>query len=306
LTQQSTPTRSYDSRIPLLVILPLVAMILVLFLGFNPAEHAETVDGGIEVPATVKTVRISGEVGNLAVLIGDAGRIGFTGKSLRVAATQELLAAALAVPFTLERDPEATTGELLALRLTPVPPGFRRISEQSVADGTAGDNAPLFRQIDLNVMVPVHLGVEIVGLRCNVRVDTRQAPTSLRVAAGDVLVMHTSAPLEIHNGGGPTIIDQHRGALDMEVNGKCRVSLAELVGPLRIVSAEGEVGLHLPRHASFTIDARSTVARVRNAFGLEGEQRGAEDYRLEGTVATGEHRIFVEAKQGPVTIDAQR
>lgn len=285
-----------------MILLPFIAIAAVGIWGFQPFKHLEAMDGVIEVEEGIHTVRIVAETGNIQILIGTAGKIEFAGKSLSVVELEEHVEALKSKPVTLVRDTENVPPGVLVLRVSKVPDGFRRIVAKGAPSGSARDPRPgVFRQVDIEVRVPVELNLELSAEETNLRVDTRQGSTSLEVENGNILVMHTSNVLRVRNGGGPTVIEQHRGSLDAEVEGQIRVTLAELTGEVKLTSKNGKVGLYLPAHSSFKVDATSEVA-VRNAFSLKAEQTGPKMFRLDGEVRGGEHRIVLRAKGRPVTL----
>jgi DUF4097 and DUF4098 domain-containing protein YvlB len=69
-----------------------------------------------------------------------------------------------------------------------------------------------------------------------------------------------------------------------------------------IVAASGDVDLHVPRDARFTVDASSNSGRVRTTHAIE-EKGGAARRELRGLVGGGGPRVEVSTASGSVTID---
>jgi len=302
VTQTNTSNKTISRSIPWMILIPFLAIVGVSFWGFRPIQHVDLIDGKIDVEAGIHTVRILGETGNIQVVIGSVGTVEFFGRALSVVASSEHVEALRASPVTLVRDSGAVPDGVMVLRVSPVPEGFRRIATTGSTQGSPEDRRPgVFRQVDLEIRLPVDLNLRLSAEETNLRVDTRQGSTALDVKSGNVLVMHTSADLEIRNGGGPTVVQEHRGVLDVEVEGQLRVALSELSGPASLTSKAGKVGLYLPAHSSFKVDATSNAA-VRNAFGLASQPLGAGGHRLTGEVGGGEHSLSIRAQGGPVTL----
>lgn len=285
-----------------MILLPFVAIVAVCYWGFRPFEHAEEFAGKIAIDRGTHTIRVVGETGNLQIVIGSAGKLEFLGRALSVVASEGHLADLKSAPVTLVRDTENEQPGVMVVRVSALPDGFRRIVSQGQPPGSAEDRRPgVFRQVDVEIRVPVELQLELTAEEVNLRVDTRQALTSVDVEKGNVLIMHTSEALRVRNGGGPTIIQEHRGALDAEVGGELRVTLSELSAPTRLLSKTGKISLYLPAHSSFKIDATSS-AIVRNAFGLRGQKTGPSEFQLLGAVGGGKHSVIIKALAGPVTL----
>jgi len=303
LTEENVSNPSTSRWIPWMTLMPFLAIFAVWQWGFRPVQHVDQIAGKIAVEAEIHTVRILGETGNLQVVIGTAGTIEFVGRALSVVQSAEHVQALKAAPVTLMRVSENAPPGTMVLRVSAVPKGFRRILTKGTQSDSQTDLRPgVFRQVDLDVAVPVDLKLEVVAEESNLRVDTRQASTSLDIEKGNVLVMHTSDALRVRNGGGPTVIEQHRGSLDAKVGGQLRVTLAELTASIDMASETGRIGLYLPIHSSFKVDAKSNI-NVRNAFGLEAKQTGPTEFCLSGDVGDGEHHeIAIRAKSGPVTL----
>lgn len=303
----AAPRRSYDARIPLLVFIPVVAIALVWFWGFRPEEAAGAVSGRFELGPGIRLVKLYSEMGNIDVSVGPPGRVVYTGKTLRVTKDAALLARAVAAPFDFVRDTSAPADQLV-LRVSPFPEGFQPVHQRS----TNGDTAPkdprptLFRQIDLEVQIPVDVAVEVEAKQSHVRIDTRQAPTRVK-SAGTMVLLHTAAALDVTNVDGSTMIEQHRGPLVVHAKGKTRVTFLEVVAPATIVNALGEVDLMLPRHASFTVDARSVTGKVVSAFPLTKSKLGERGMRAQGTVGSaGGPTLDIESQNGTLTLRASK
>ena len=302
MTQTSSPNRTISRSIPWMILIPFVAILAVSLWGFRPIQHVDTMEGKIDVEAGIHTVKLLGETGNIQVVIGSAGTVEFVGQALSVVASAEHVEALKAAPVTLVREPEGAPDGVMVLRASRVPEGFRRITTSGSTQDNPADRRPgVFRQVDIELRLPVDLNLQLSAEETNLRVDTRQGWTSLEVASGNVLVMHTSSNLRIRNGGGPTVVQEHRGGLDVEVEEQLRVTVSELSGPASLTSKSGKVGFYAPAHSSFKVDAESNAA-VRNAFGLRSEALPSGGFRLAGEVGGGEHSLFIRAQGGPVTL----
>ena len=296
------PNPTISRSIPWMILIPFLAIVGVSLWGFRPIQHVDAIEGKIDVEAGIHTVQFVGETGNIQVVIGSAGKVEFLGRALSVVASSAHLEALRASPVTLIRDPGEAAEGVMVLRVSPVPAGFRRIISKGAPQGSPEDRRPgVFRQVDLEIRLPVELNLQLSAEEANLRVDTRQGSTSLEVETGNVLVMHTSEDLKIRNGGGPTVVQEHRGVLDAEVEGQLRVTLSELSGSTRLTSKAGKVGLYLPAHSSFKVDATSSAA-VRNAFALQPQAIASGGFRLTGDVGGGEHDLSIRAFGGPVTL----
>ena len=299
MADENTRTRTHDARIPLMILLPLLAVGLVLIWGFDNEKYEEGVHATFSLTNDIKTVKIVSDIGNVDVRIGSEGSVEFVAKTLRVTGSSELMDKARKAPYMMER---VASGDLaiLLLRVSAMPEGFR---QPPVARDQPGDPV-LFRQMDSIFEVPVDLAVIVEAQAGDIRVDTRQAKTTIDTKKGTVMALSVSAPLKVHNDDGSTVIAQHRGSLDMMVKGNCRVQVAAVAGPIEIVSEEGKVDLFLPRHGSFELDARALKKRIRNAFGFKAEAISDTGFKLLGKVGKGEHKVLVEARAGSLTVGA--
>jgi Toastrack DUF4097 len=300
LDEDKSGAKRIDRRIPWLIVVPFLAITLVLMWGFNTFKFEERKRGEFPIPAGVETVKIVVDVGNLDVVIGGAGKVSYEATTLRATASQELLDRAVAVPFTFTHvdsgDPKTMT-----IRVSPMPEGFVRLPPTA---GTEDDHETprLFRQLNARMSIPVKIGVIVESSQGNIRVDTRQAPTSVSVGRGSIMLMQIASSLNVSNGDGDTIVADHRGPLGLTGNGLTRVTLADVSGPIHIVNSTGEVALVLPEHCSVDLDAKSLTGRVRNEFGFKSEPLGERGSRVTGKIGGGTHRAHVVAKQGTLTI----
>ena len=123
MAEEKIRTKRYDSRIPLLVVIPFLVVVAIWVLGFDAHSHEQRIQGSFTVDAGIETLIIRTEVGNIEVLIGSAGEISFVGETLRVAGSEEHLSRARSVPFTLFQD-ESVDPATLVLGVTSLPEGF--------------------------------------------------------------------------------------------------------------------------------------------------------------------------------------
>jgi hypothetical protein len=258
----------------------------------------------------VKTVEITTDVGNIDEMIGSAGEVRYEANTLRATASQELLAQAIAVPFDLEAVPSADPSVFVA-RVSPMPEGFKRLPPPSGASENEGLPG-LLRQFNARIMVPVDVAVVVESSRGNVRIDTRQAPTTVSVEAGTLVLLNVAAALTVRNGEGDTMIADHRGPLDVKTNhraspeakttGKTRITFAAVTGAVRVVNDIGETAVYVPEHASIDLEARSESGAVRNAFGFASEPAGARGQVVRGKLGDGAHPMRVVAGSGTLTV----
>jgi hypothetical protein len=282
-----------------LVVVPFLLITLIWAWGFNTFKLEERIQGEFSIAAGVETIKIVADVGNLDVMIGSSGKVTFEGTSLRATASQELLDRATALPFTFEVV-DSGDPKMMIIRVPPLPDGFRRLPPKR-GDEKDQVSPRLFRQLNARITVPVKLSVILESSRGNIRVDTRQAPTSVTVEAGSLMLMHVAASLMVSNGDGDTIVDQHRGPLSLKASGKTRVTFAEVSGPVSIVNSVGEVAVYLPEHSSVDLHAKSLTGSIRNVFGFKSEPFGGGSV-LKGKIGAGEHRMHVVAEKGTLTV----
>ena len=302
MTGQNTQTPRFDRRIPWLVALPLVVIAAILLWGARTYSVQAEIDGEFPLPPGTETVRVIMDVGTVDARIGEAGKVKYAGRTLQVVGSSELLEKLGGYEFDLIRE-ASSDPKVLVLRVPPLPEGFTPLPP--IEGQPAGTAPKLFRQIDVILYLSPDVGLEIVARQSNIRVDTRQAATRVENGSGSVLVMHTTGDLFVRSGDGKLIINQHRGPMDVECRGKSHVSVSELVGPIRIDNALGELDLTLPKHASFDLDAFSETGKVVNAFGLEPQDEGR-GTRVRGKVGAGEQRVELVNRQGTLTLRVPR
>ena len=304
LTTSTVTPASYDTRIPLLVLIPLVVVVLVfMFWGFNTATRADVIQGSFSLSGEVRSVRVEIDVGSLTLSAGTAGEVTFSGRSLLATTTRSLLEKAASVPLTLELvdDGDAST---LVLREIPRPEGFAPPSrlEGGADDETQRGTPVLVTELHVVVLVPPGMPAQITLRKGDIKVDSRRARTDVRTGSGTVYVTSVEAELEVENRDGEVLIDNHLGPLRLRGNGLVRVSLTEIRGPVDIVSEKGEVGVYLPSDGPFKLLAHSPASRVRTEFGLPKESIGPAGSKVEGEVGIDGPPIVVEAKAGTVSV----
>ena len=304
MTEDKTAPASIDSRIPWLIVVPFIAIAAIWFWGFQQYKFEEALKGSFPITAEIKTVRLVTDVGNVDVAIGTAGEVGFEANAVRAAGSQAELDKAKAVPFKLSQG-QSDDPSVLVIEVSPLPAGFKRLPPLK-GDEEDTSTPRLFRQLNVRFSVPVDVAVVLEASKGNIRVDTRQAPTDVRVAEGNLMILNVAAPLTVRNGEGDTIIADQRGALDVDVNGRTRVTFSEVVGPVRVENATGEVGVYIPAHSSIDLQARSDTGHVRNAFGFPPETYGDRGSEVKGKLGDGEFQVRLVAKKGTMTVAMQR
>lgn len=300
MSPDKSEPKPFDSRIPWLIVVPFLAIAAIWMWGFNQYKSEAQQDGSFPVGPGVKTVKIVTDVGNVDVVIGSAGAVGYEVKTLRTTGSEELLQRAVAVPFELQVVP-SDDPSILVLRVPPLPEGFVRLPPRSPADEKS--TLPrLFRQLNARLTVPVDLAVIVESSCGNIRVDTRQAPTTVAVDKGTLMLLNIAAPLTARNGDGDTMVADQRGALDLQAHGKTRVNFAEVGGDVHIVNDFGETGVYVPAHASIQLEARSETGVVRNGFGFVAEAAGARGQVVRGRLGDGAHKMKLISRSGTLTV----
>jgi len=183
-----------------------------------------------------------------------------------------------------------------------MPEGFFRVPPRE--DAEKDQVLPrLLRQMDVQFKVPVDLAVDFEARQGSVRIDTRQAATSVKVEKGDLMLQHIVGLLTVRNDEGDTMVDQHRGPLEVQGNGKIRITMSDLNGSVEVINDAGELDFLLPAHSSAVIDAQSLTGNVRNSFGFPIESKAGGSV-MTGKLGDGEHSVRLIARKGTLTLTA--
>ena len=161
-----------SSRIPLLILLPVAAILIVWMMPGAHITHQQEVRGEFLVPKSAKSIRIELEMGIVEVVIGEPGKVSFVGGTLRVAQDEETFQKLMAQDFTLRPHHDAETGAFV-LRPPPFPAGLEaeytektKSGEEVVRKGRKG-----MRQFNVRVTVPSDLALEVKCGSANVSVE---------------------------------------------------------------------------------------------------------------------------------------
>ncbi len=292
-----TETR-HSSRIPLLVLLPVVLIVIVWLLPGTHFPHQEHRQGEFPLAAATKRIKLRIENGNVQVVVGEAGFVRFRAKTLRVAQDEEAFQKLRAQDFTLVSEFAEASGEL-ELSTPPFPAGLE-------AEGGRGFRG--MRQFDVHLEVPAHLPVDVECKLGHVSAEHLSSPITIRTGGGNVLLKVVTGKTEIYVEHGDVIIDQHRGDLDVFTrNGKVLVLMSEVLKPVKLVTLAGDVKCTVAKHAAFELEARSLKGGgVISDFALPRVTLGDEGQGMRGLVNGGGPRLEAESAKGTVSVLVQR
>ncbi len=144
--------------------------------------------------------------------------------------------------------------------------------------------------------------VEITAGSGDLQVSSVTGAVTASTGSGDVYLRGVRGDAEARTGSGDVEATNPAGALRLRTgSGDITVDGAP-AADWNIVAASGDVDLHVPRDARFTVDASSSSGRVRTTHAIE-ETGGAARRELRGLVGGGGPKVEVSTASGSVTID---
>lgn len=251
-------------------------------------RHAEKISTSYPLGPEVTRLVVEVPLGSITVLAAegeDDDRVAFEGEGLRAADDAAGLARLASVELTLL--PEVA-GDVLTLRCPPLPPGVARDTVQIVVRGV--------------VRCPARLGLTVDTGGGSVRARGLEGGVAVETGRGTVHVSHCRGRAMVANEQGDVLVDAHRGGLHLRAPaGSIRVFLDELGAEGIDAGAQAVLEVHLPRDASFEVDARVERGRCFNSFGVPIVVEGT-SCRMAGAVLGGGARVALAAVLGPITV----
>lgn len=242
----------------------------------------EAVRGSFPLPAGTKTLRVHVPEGDLTFLPGKDGEATFEGATLRAADTEAQLALLAALRFTLVSK-EAEPG-VVALEAPDLPVGADPRQCKLVMKATF--------EVPHGIAIEAETGNGSVGARGLL------APLCLATQHGDVIVIGCHGDAVLRGSGGKTIIDQHRGSLDVEASEfVVQLFVHEIgAGGIRVVNRRGGIQAHVPHDARFDLDLIAHQGHGANSFGIPGDA-----YESTTAHASGSRKVIGVRMRGPVS-----
>jgi hypothetical protein len=240
---------------------PAAGVLLAALLAACSHRSIIQMGGAVPVPAGVREVVFTMQNG-LLTLVGDAGdSLRYEGLLKRSGDTQELLATVEQIPgvFTAERAPEH--------------PDILIVTLPRVGDALLGHG---FVAAKVVVHMPAALETTVtVAGSGQLNVEDLHAPLHLTTLRGDLSVLRCSGPAQLKTDRGNTLVNEHRGDIDVETKaGDILAFVREPGKHIRLVTGEGTVQCFVPPDTGFRLDARATTGKVANGFGVPIERDG--------------------------------
>ncbi|MHC4077620.1 MAG: DUF4097 family beta strand repeat-containing protein [Planctomycetota bacterium] len=303
-----TETR-HSSRIPLLVFLPVVAILIVWLLPGTHFRFQEQRKGELPLPATVKRIKLRLDKGDVLVVGGETGHVRFLARTLRVAQDEEAFRRLRAQDLTLQGELVDGSGEFV-LFTPPFPAGLEADYKVAEKDGreTVRKGFRGMRQFDVRVEVPAHLPVDVECRLGNVTVERLDSSVAVRTGGGNVRLKAVAANANVRTEHGDVVVDQHRAGLDIWTrSGRVLVLMADVLKPVKLRTLAGDVKCTVPKRAAFDLDARSLRSGgIISDLNLPRFPLGKEGRGMQGQVNGGGPLLDAESGKGMVSVLVQR
>ena len=253
------------------------------------------VEGVIEIGDAVRLVRLEIENGTIDLgprdPVNPSDELVYKGGIRRDAASAEELERleAVAVELRAEADPADPT--VLVVRAPVVP------------DGVTGMIA-----FEAGVRIPETIPVEVhISDNGHVTIADRRARTEVRTGRGDLRFENCSGGIEAKTGQGVLIAFGHRGDLDVQTaHGDMQVFIEEAGDLLMLRTGKGTVQCNVPADLEFEVDARASIGRIGNDFGLEVRKLGDYSAAMTGRRGSGATRIVLRTESGHIDLVARK
>jgi hypothetical protein len=182
------------------------------------------------------------------------------------------------------------------------------VLDVSVPRGYKGNLAAKSVSADLDVASHQFAGIALTTTSGSMRTETVSAADfSAHTTSGDLTAAAVHAERsDISSVSGDIRVKSLSGDLKAHtVSGSMAITYAAVPGRLDADSTSGDVIIHLPVDASFTLDAHSTSGDVTCTFPivLSGSRSGGGNHVLAGTVGSGTGRFTVRTVSGSVRIE---
>lgn len=280
-------------RCPLL----LVPLFTLVGCGHYGERHQEELTGEVALPPDAGTVRIQLPGGSLTVEDGPPGRVAYKMLVLRAADTAEQLEVLRRID--LRPRPATIEPAVLDLVVGALPEGVDERQNRLVCR--------TILQVPADVAV---VGTTAIG---PVAAVGRQAAVTLKTGSGLIRFDSCSGVCTARAEHGDVVVSAHRGGLDVETGQGMMQVWVDAIGDkdLRLTSRQGSIQVHVPRDASFSLDARAEIPalkvadKVRNSFGIPLQASGEIGAVMRGEVGTGGPSIVIQAFRGRASVGAR-
>ncbi|MBO9129993.1 DUF4097 family beta strand repeat-containing protein [Bacillus sp. 165] len=121
------------------------------------------------------------------------------------------------------------------------------------------------------------------------------------MSSGNLQLRDITAKLsEFDLSSGNVTLLHYIGGLNADLSsGKFTAQIDKLNGPVNIEASSGNVALHLPKDADFTLDAKASSGNIRYDFPLHNVTTNKHD-NIRGTYGTGKHKMNIRISSGNV------
>jgi hypothetical protein len=248
---------------------------------------AET-SGKLPLGPEVRRVRLEIASGTLGIEVHAARELAFAGGIRRAAdsATDLVALEGLAIALTGAIDPAAS--DTLVVRGAVVPPG--------VANGVLS--------YELGVHLPAELALEVVVAGSgHVTVARREGPLRVETARGDLRFEQCRGGIKAHSGRGVVIGYGLQGDVDIETAvGDMQVFVEQPADLLRLRTGQGTIQCFVPPTAGFVCNARTSMGRVGNSFGLPNAATTQYGRAMTGQHGDGRSQVILMTGSGYIAL----
>lgn len=274
---------------------PLLRCLLVGALGLLAAcsgnlSHrsvAET-SGKLPIGPEVRRLRLEIASGTLGIDVHADRELSFAGGIRRAADTAADLAILEGIPIGLAASVDPVTPDTLVVRGAAAP--------------TPGPNGVL--SYELGIRLPADLALEVVVAgNGHVTVARREAPLRVETSRGDLRFEQCRGGIKAHTGRGVVIGFGIQGDVDIETAvGDMQVFVEAPGELLRLRTGQGTIQCFVPPQAGFVCNARTSMGRVGNAFGLANEATTQYGRAMTGQHGDGRSQVILMTGSGYIAL----
>lgn len=254
-------------------------------------RDARDASGSLPLAATTRSLCLLVDTGSFEVRTHSEGALRYQGVIRRAAGTEADLERLLGQEARVAASADAEDPTRLRLSLPTLPAGFDQQQAMVVCEFVIW--LPADVAVDLETTGSGRLGAE-----------ERRAPVRLWTRRGDLRLARCQGPAVLHTGSGNTLVDNHRGDLEVDAAmGEIQALVREAGTSLKLVTGLGNVTCHLPPDAGFVADMRTDKGKVASAFGLAS--RRVQDFGavMEGSHGNGRTRIVMRSGGGLLALN---